>query len=325
MTVTFPLVKHASNYNLKTGIQPQHLRLTILHTKKPENLVLSPTLRILAIMIRRGVLDGITTIDELLRRNDLDSAPMKLTIKQDWLDKPIFLAGLPGGRGVKPDVPMNTPSLNQFFKLRAINAGYPAETSFYAWRRGAATNMDRAEGVSRETVRAFMGHTAGGTTFEDHYNNPAFDLDVNAIALGEEVDKEMGMSIPSLVRVTVAISAESLEDFMKRFVEEDADVKSAVTAAERKNAVRRSRHRARLALQERLQNHQGKAHTIFIICNTDICLLKTRHLQWTNFVPASPSLNSQESSGLKSAVSPTNWPRLLWIPMRLMRSMRSMK
>ncbi|EPE34129.1 hypothetical protein GLAREA_07142 [Glarea lozoyensis ATCC 20868] len=68
--------------------------------------------------------------------------------------------------------------------LHTINSKIP-NSVFYAWRRGAATDIDRVIG-DRNTTRGFMGHKTDGHAFEKSYNNANSDLDVLGIALHED-------------------------------------------------------------------------------------------------------------------------------------------
>lgn len=54
----------------------------------------------------------------------------------------------------------------------------------YAWRNKAGTEVDRA--TDRATTRTFLAHAAGSFSFEKAYDQGLFDLDISAIALGED-------------------------------------------------------------------------------------------------------------------------------------------
>jgi hypothetical protein len=130
-------------------------------------------------MIRRGVLANIDAVEDLLD----DDGPMNIQVKSEFLDYPVFLAVSPGGRHLDHAKPLSTNDLGDFFKRRCLAAGYPEHSTFYAWRRGAATTIDRA--TSRDTVRGVLGHNPSGQTFEWCYNNTTFDVDLFAISLSE--------------------------------------------------------------------------------------------------------------------------------------------
>jgi hypothetical protein len=109
---------------------------------------------------------------------------LNIRFKEEFLDHQIFLASTPDGRGVNEEKLLSTTGLSEF-KRRALYAGYPENTMFYSWRRGAATNFDRIKG-DRAATRAFMGHEASGQVFEQAYNNTNSHVDVLGIAPHED-------------------------------------------------------------------------------------------------------------------------------------------
>jgi hypothetical protein len=139
--------------------------MKIRYLYNPENLLLSPTLRLIGIILRRGILENIVSISNLLDEDSASSHLHNLQIKPEFLDQPIFLVSVPGGRGLNPDkLPLSTDSLGAFFKHRVLATGFPRNISFYSWRRGLATVANRA--TNRNTVRAILGYKADRTTFE---------------------------------------------------------------------------------------------------------------------------------------------------------------
>ncbi|CAD6444364.1 ca812b85-e0fc-4ae4-a3a6-ab2cbf157aef [Sclerotinia trifoliorum] len=55
MVVTFPYLKTNGEKDMETGKEAKVLRMTLNYVQNPENIALSPTLRALGIMLRRGV------------------------------------------------------------------------------------------------------------------------------------------------------------------------------------------------------------------------------------------------------------------------------
>ncbi|KAF7931899.1 uncharacterized protein EAE98_004635 [Botrytis deweyae] len=247
------------NVDKGTEVNRRKLKQYSRHPKLVQNIMFSPALRFLAIMLQRGILDGIETIDELLTSST--SAPRKISIKTEYLDKPIFLAGKPGGRGYNEDGrPLSTNGLSGYFKTRALAAGYTETTTFYAWRKGAGVRVDRIKGRSR--ARAFLGHSPGDFTFETYYDDALVDLDITAIALNEEEEAVESTTQACLHRICYNLSREDEEKFVNTFIQYDERYIQATTSAERKNASRCARLRARHALRAHMRAEYEKLHSM---------------------------------------------------------------
>jgi hypothetical protein len=61
-----------------------------------ENIPLNPTLRLIAIMLRRKVLVGEPTLASLFA----DNGQLYLLVKPEFQNLPVLIAGVPGGRGL---------------------------------------------------------------------------------------------------------------------------------------------------------------------------------------------------------------------------------
>ena len=108
-TVTFRLLK-SKRVPAEDDAHDGHvLRVTIMPPKASENLIFSVPHRLLGITLRRGALASISTIDELL-----DGDSNFITIKPDFLDKPIFLRLKPRGLGIDNDEPLTVNWLTQY-------------------------------------------------------------------------------------------------------------------------------------------------------------------------------------------------------------------
>jgi hypothetical protein len=249
VTVNFCFLKNNPGDDVQFGHETQTLTLHIRHPHDTTNIILSPAIRFLAILLRRQMISKINTIDELLDTN----GPMNITIKPEYLDKPVFLASVPGGRGLDTTGrPMTAMSLNDVFKRTTIAAGYPENTVFYAWRREIAAAVNCA--TSMDTVRTVLGHDPAGRTFERSYNNPTLDVDVLAIALGEKQTSIGESSHEVLHRVEYNITPEAEQAFLQAIVDQDPLCQNARTPAKKKNALKSARHRERMAMRQQFRD-----------------------------------------------------------------------
>ncbi|KAL6402116.1 uncharacterized protein AUP68_14581 [Ilyonectria robusta] len=85
--------------------------------------------RLLTIAIRRGALDGIQTIDELFKRRN-----RFITIKKEFLDKPVFVAGTQHGLDVDLDKPMASEAFTDYLQLCAEKVGITKSITFHSLR-----------------------------------------------------------------------------------------------------------------------------------------------------------------------------------------------
>jgi hypothetical protein len=259
MTITFCFLKANREDDVHTGAEKSNLTLKVAHPKTNTNILLSPTLRLLGIMVRRGILASFTTIDELLDVN----GPMNIIVKPEHLDEPVFVASIPGGRGLDSNRrPMTTNALGDGFKRRSLMAGYRENSSFYSWRRELGTVVDRS--TTRDTVRAVLGHDPGGRTFETSYDNRNFDVDVMAIALGEEQQTSIGETDREvLYRMDYNVTPEVEKAFLDTIVANDPGFQKAGTnARQRKAAAKSARRRGRAAMRAQLRTAQNSSITL---------------------------------------------------------------
>jgi uncharacterized membrane protein YqaE (UPF0057 family) len=66
MTITFCSLKKNKEDDVHAGVEKNNLTLKIAHPEKNTNIIMSPTLQLLGIMLRRGILADFTTINVLL-------------------------------------------------------------------------------------------------------------------------------------------------------------------------------------------------------------------------------------------------------------------
>ncbi|KAF7921612.1 uncharacterized protein EAE98_008459 [Botrytis deweyae] len=247
MVITFPFLKTNREEDASTGAEHPVLRMTVDHIQNPENIALSPALRALGIMMRRGIID-IESIDQLLYP-PAEKEFLTIAIRPEFLDSPVFIAGLPGGRGLDPSGrPASTDGISAFFKRRAIAAGYPESVTMYAWRRGFATVLDQT--VERSTVRALLAHRPDSVTFEDHYDDPTINVDVSAIVHGEKQRRIQDSSHPVLYRIQYSWTPAEEKNFLQAIVAQDRAYQLAENSAEKKRAAKNARYRGRLSMRE---------------------------------------------------------------------------
>ncbi|CAG8958965.1 hypothetical protein HYFRA_00012121 [Hymenoscyphus fraxineus] len=220
------------------------LRLPVRHPRATHNLALSPTLRVLIIALRRGTLRDFTTLEELLD----PKGPRKIIFKPEFAKTPVFIAGKHAGRGLDPSgKALSSHGLHKFFKRRAIAAGYPENVRFYSFRKGMMESADRV--VSRENIRAAVGHAPGSTTMEESYLNHTLNIDLVAIALGEE-QEDVGLNKAALNRVEYRIPQQEVKKFLDAVVAQDPDYQKANTKRDKANVARRARARGQRSLRD---------------------------------------------------------------------------
>lgn len=76
--------------------------------------------RLLAIALRRDILVGINTIDELF-----NGRFQNILIKDEFKDKPVLVSSISKGTGVDLADPMRATSLTSYLKLRGKQIGCP--------------------------------------------------------------------------------------------------------------------------------------------------------------------------------------------------------
>jgi hypothetical protein len=115
LTIEFPYMKGFQDASaIERGHENEgYLRLTLRAPDNPDNILLSPTYRILAIALKRGVLAQYNTIEELLTGTHVE-----VMIKLENLNDPIFLAATPGGRSLEPKMPASAAALTAERQLR---------------------------------------------------------------------------------------------------------------------------------------------------------------------------------------------------------------
>ncbi|KAK2479087.1 hypothetical protein H9L39_08461 [Fusarium oxysporum f. sp. albedinis] len=146
-------------------------------------MVFSVPHRLLTMAVRRGILDGIETLDQLF-----SSEAKYISIKPEFLDKPVFLAASPRGLKVTEE-PTRATALTQYVSLRGQKIGYSQDLTFYSFRRRAATDLTRK--IGGDAARSLMNHDPDFRTLEKYYLSLEDTLDVSGLAL-DEVDGDTG-------------------------------------------------------------------------------------------------------------------------------------
>lgn len=146
-----------------------------------ENLVFSPSHRLLVIALRRGLLQDISSIDELLAYTG-----HVIPISPEHLDDTIFYSGQPKGDGLDFTKSLRAPALTDYLRRRGRQIGYTSSISWYSIRRRAATDMAMRIGTS--ATRLFLGHTPDSQVLERYYLNMTETLDQSGILLDEPIE-----------------------------------------------------------------------------------------------------------------------------------------
>lgn len=158
------------------------LSFTIKSPQSVENLYLSPTLRILAIALRRNALKLYSSIEELLTGKEY-----YIMFKDEFLDKPVMLESAKGGLGVT-DQPARSGAFTGYLSRQGVKAGFLDEVTFLSICRQTASEWFRRFGS--ETTRQLMGHRPGSRTLGRDYLELARFTDVSAIAFNQSSSNE---------------------------------------------------------------------------------------------------------------------------------------
>ena len=139
---------------------------------------LSAPHRILTIALRRRVLVGIDTLDDLF-----DQPERHVLVKPEFKDKPILLKGGKRGRSVQENEPMRAAALTEYLSLRGKKIGLVDAVTFYSIRRNTA--MDLSAKLGSDMARAIMAHEPNSHVMEKHYTMDRTALpDLTTMILG---------------------------------------------------------------------------------------------------------------------------------------------
>ncbi|TAQ89667.1 hypothetical protein B7494_g2017 [Chlorociboria aeruginascens] len=244
VAITFRNLKtnYERNYEAasKAGRQQKPLKVMIKAPRRIDNILFSVSLRLLIIALRRKILVGITTVDELL-----NGEYQFITIAPEFLDKPIMLASGPRGLSVKPDNPVMSGDLTDYLQLRGKKIGYESPIVFYSIRRRSATDMARVFGTDK--ARLLMGHDADSRVLEEYYMDYSPESAVSAALLNEPVEEETARMVATNAHLAIyKLSAEAVKQLhgaalnalIRKMVAADEDSPGEVSEQERKNYLR---------------------------------------------------------------------------------------
>lgn len=156
---------------------PLRLNMT---SPEVQNIVFSVPHRLLVIALRRAILEGIETIDDLLS-SDLN----EIRVKRKHLNDIVFYRGVPKGTALDTSGPLSSWSLTDYLRRRGVQIGYTETITWYSIRRRAATDMARRIGLA--ATRIFLGHSADSFTLERYYLNMFETLDNTAVLLEQDI------------------------------------------------------------------------------------------------------------------------------------------
>ncbi|KAK3705352.1 hypothetical protein LTR37_013325 [Vermiconidia calcicola] len=237
-------IKHIADTVINPGAPMEHNVIIKLQASEPQNLIFSPAHRLLVIALRRGILQGIDSLDDLLAWDR-----EHVTIRQEHLDDVVFFAGVPKGTALDYDKPLRSPALSVYLQRRGYQIGYTAPITWYSIRRRAATDMARRIGV--QATRLFMGHAADSQTLERYYLNVVETLDNMGVLTDQGVQPGghfAGLSsswaplaLGKLDEQGIqALRGHALSQMTRRLIQADPDPPENPTALELKNYRRRA-------------------------------------------------------------------------------------
>ncbi|KAF5722886.1 hypothetical protein FMUND_2242 [Fusarium mundagurra] len=212
LTITFRNLKTNSEELTKASHKAplrSQLRCVIKSPQNTENLVFSVPHRLLAMAIRRGILCGIETVDQLF-----SSRAKYILIKPEFLDKPVFLAAGPRGLKITQE-PMRATALTTYISLRGQKIGYADVLTFYSLRRRTANDLSRK--IGKDAARSLMNHDPDSRTLEKYYLSLEDTLDVSGLAL-DEIDGDTAGHTEEMLKADSDLAIHVLTDERARKV-----------------------------------------------------------------------------------------------------------
>jgi len=246
VSVTFRMLKtNSQDPETMSKISPiqQKLTFTILSPNSIDNLIFSIPHRLLTIALRRKLIYGMETIDQLF-----DGTSQYITIKPDHLDDPVFIGSRPRGLGLSEDSkPMSSKSLSAYLTDRGQKVGFSEAITFYSIRRRSALHFTRL--VGRDNARALMAHDAGSRILENYYVDMNPTTDVTGLALGEvstsgdriiEESNDLAIHVLREDRARM-IHGPALNALIRKIINNDPDYPFTASLKELKNYRKRVR------------------------------------------------------------------------------------
>lgn len=240
---------------LQKGEMNRKLVCNITPPSSSENLIFSIVHWLLIIAIRRGILVNINSLDDLFSQTQ-----RHIMVKPEFLNDPVLLAAGPRGLNVIPGKPLGSSALTTFLKGRGQKVGFPADITFYSFRRRTATEL--ALVLSPDVARAVMNHDASSKELEKYYFNILPLLNLQGISLGEDpsmapqaISNERSLSLNALNDASLRrIHGPALAALQHKLMANDPDLPVNGTKAEMKNYKRRVRRiAAKVLFSEEVQ------------------------------------------------------------------------
>ncbi|KAK5138098.1 hypothetical protein LTR08_004792 [Meristemomyces frigidus] len=259
-------IKHSQDTVTASSSPLEHPLVINLPSPEPQNIVFSPAHRLLVIALRRNVLDGIATLEDLLG-SDLHN----IRVSEAHLGDTVFLAGTPKGEAVDPKRPMKVHGMTDYLQGRGKLMGYTTKITWYAIRRRAATDMARRIGLN--ATRIFLGHTADSQTLERYYLNVAETLDSMGVLTDQPVEAGGHSDKQAREWAPLALGkldneglqrtrGQALSQMTRRVILADPTGPEADTPAALKNYRRRARrYAAQVLIEEENKWQQGRITT----------------------------------------------------------------
>ncbi|KAK8151758.1 hypothetical protein IWX90DRAFT_496155 [Phyllosticta citrichinensis] len=190
------------------GREPHGLEVNFISLKDAEELFLSTPHRLLVIALRRHLIKGIETLDELI------NYPFhQIKIKEEHLTDPIFYASVPKGQQLNPPHPLKAAALSKYLANQGLALGYNKGILFYSLRRKA--RLDLVHRIGLKNARTIMGHAPELRTLERYYLSLGPTIDLTATMSERPV--EAGGHSTELVRQSAPLAINRPdEDTIKR-------------------------------------------------------------------------------------------------------------
>ncbi|EGP91473.1 uncharacterized protein MYCGRDRAFT_107442 [Zymoseptoria tritici IPO323] len=170
-TGRFKLIIHFWNLAIKKPEDPERpeaerssdARHVELPSPEPANLTFSAAHRLLVIAIRRGILQDIDTIEDLMAYTGKN-----IKIKPEFREDYLFYRGKPKGMGIDMKHPLTVTALDQFLKRCCFAVGFTQQAiGMTSIRRRASSDL--VARIGTEQTRRILGHAPDTFTLERYY------------------------------------------------------------------------------------------------------------------------------------------------------------
>ncbi|EGP86319.1 uncharacterized protein MYCGRDRAFT_109711 [Zymoseptoria tritici IPO323] len=204
--VLFKYLKGYRNENLKP------LRFTCAGPRFAEDVAYSLGHRLLALALRRGLLQDYNTVEELCNDDKVN-----ITFKPEARDLPIVFASSPKGLELQKR-PAASNAISNYMQRACLSFGLPAGITLYAWRRSAGTNFKDA--INADAARGLLGHEMQSRTFETSYDQASVAVDVTSIAMGRD-RATVEELIDSVCINRIERATRNKDVWIKRYIQDD--------------------------------------------------------------------------------------------------------